>query len=154
MRQEVQIPVGVAALPPAFYFMDTNAASAFVKGKDLGLVDKVTRYLPRLLLSSIVLSELEYGARKNPEQRRYRENLRWLRGRIPTVQVFDEVAAQWAGEVRAYLENLKPNAQKIGPIDSLIAGHALARGAGVVTHNVGEFGRVPGLAILDWQTVR
>jgi len=153
MRQHAQIPPEVVP-PPAFYFIDTNAASAFVRGKDLELVDKVTRYLPRLLLSSIVWSELEYGARKWPERHRYRQNLRWLRGHIPAVQPFDELAAQWAGEVQAYLENLKPNAQPIGKIDSLIAGHALSRLAGLITHNVGEFGRVPGLAVLDWQTVR
>jgi len=152
MKRPVQIPIG-AAFPPAFYFIDTNAASEFVRGKDLGLVDKVTRYLPRLLLSSIVWSELEYGARKWPERHSYRQNLRWLRGRIPTVQAFDEGAAQWAGEVQAYLENLKPNAQKIGKMDALIAGHALSLGVGIVTHNVREFVRVQGLWVEDWQTV-
>jgi|GEM_PF-119794 len=151
MSQHAQIPAKVA-LPPAFYFIDTNAASAFVRGKDLELVDRVTRYLPRRLLSSVVLSELEYGARKWPERHRHRQNLRWLRGRIPTVQPFDEQAAQWAGEVQAYLENVKPNAAKIGKMDALIAGHALARGAGVITHNVREFAHVPGLVVLDWQS--
>jgi tRNA(fMet)-specific endonuclease VapC len=39
----------------------------------------------------------------------------------------------------------------IGPYDTLIAGQALARGLVLVTHNVGEFGRVPGLRVEDWQ---
>jgi len=139
---------------PKFYFLDTNAASAFMKGKDERLVGLVLRYRTRLRLSSIVLSELDYGAKKNPQWRRYRENLVRLREYIADVEPFDEQAAKDTGTVRAYLENLKPNAQKIGPIDALIAGHALSRRSGVVTHNVGEFGRVPGLVVLNWQTVR
>ncbi len=39
----------------------------------------------------------------------------------------------------------------IGPYDVLIAGQALARGLVLVTHNVGEFSRVGGLLIEDWQ---
>jgi tRNA(fMet)-specific endonuclease VapC len=49
------------------------------------------------------------------------------------------------------LETLKPNAQPIGPHDVLLAGHALALGAVLVTHNVREFTRVPRLVVEDWQ---
>jgi len=136
---------------PEFYFLDTNAASAFLRGKDKRLVMLVKRHLARLRMSSIVWSELSFGAQKNPEQRKYAENLRWLRDQIAEVVSFDEEAAVFTGNVRAYLE---AKGKKIGPMDSLIAGHALSWGAGVVTHNVDEFSRVPGLAILDWQTVR
>ena len=38
----------------------------------------------------------------------------------------------------------------IGPLDNLIAGTAIAAGARLVTHNRSEFGRVPGLRIVDW----
>jgi len=136
---------------PKFYFLDTNTASAFLKGKDERLVWLVERYSARLRLSAIVLSELEFGAQNRPEVRKYRENLVRLREYIADVELFDEQAAKDTGAVRAYLE---AKGKKIGPIDSLIAGHALSLGAGVVTHNVGEFSRVPGLVVLDWQTVR
>jgi tRNA(fMet)-specific endonuclease VapC len=51
--------------------------------------------------------------------------------------------------VRAALEK---SGTPIGPYDLLIAGQALARGLTVVTANVGEFGRVPGLETVDWTT--
>ncbi|KXU34373.1 hypothetical protein AXK11_08675 [Cephaloticoccus primus] len=130
------------------YFLDTNAASAFMRGKDELLVRLVRHYREQLLLSSIVWSELEFGAQKHPERRKYTDNLMRLRECIAEVEVFDELAARDTGMVRAYLE---PRGMKIGPIDSLIAGHALSRMAGVITHNVGEFSRVPGLPVIDWQ---
>jgi len=50
--------------------------------------------------------------------------------------------------VRARLERL---GTPVGSFDTLIAGQALARGLVLVTHNVEEFGRVPGLRVEDWQ---
>jgi tRNA(fMet)-specific endonuclease VapC len=70
---------------------------------------------------------------------------------MPAVEDFDEYAAQLAAEVRASLETMRPNAQPIGPYDVLLAGHALAMGAVLVTHNTREFSRVPGLSVEDWQ---
>jgi len=136
---------------PELYFLDSNAASAFMRGKDARLVELVYQHKERLLLSAIVWSELEFGAQNRPEVRKYRRNLERLREHIVDVEPFDERAAIVTGTVRAYLE---AKGQKIGKMDSLIAGHALSRGAGVVTHNVDEFERVPGLVVLDWQTVR
>ncbi len=54
--------------------------------------------------------------------------------------------------MRAHLETIRPNAQPIGPCEVLLAGHALALGAVLVTHNVREFSRVPRLVVEDWQT--
>lgn len=53
--------------------------------------------------------------------------------------------------MRAFLANLKPNAQPIGAYDTLLAGQALALGAVCVTHTVNEFSRVPGLNVKNWQ---
>jgi predicted nucleic acid-binding protein len=56
---------------------------------------------------------------------------------------FDESTAVHAGRIRAYLE---PRGIKIGPMGTLLAAHALSIGATVVTGNMREFARVPGLA--------
>jgi tRNA(fMet)-specific endonuclease VapC len=61
---------------------------------------------------------------------------------------FEAEDAARAGEVRALLERQDT---PIGPYDTLIAGQALARGLVLVTHNVAEFARVPGLRVDDWQ---
>jgi len=136
------------------FFLDTNAASEFGRGRNLRLMELMHRHRPKLRLSSIVWSELEYGAYKKAHEPVFRERLIRLREHIPLVDIFDEHAARWAGKVRAHLELLKPNAQPIGPMDALIAGHALLRNAVVVTHNVREFARVPGLRVVDWESVQ
>ena len=61
---------------------------------------------------------------------------------------FDKEDAQAAGKVRAMLA---ASGTPIGPYDVLIAGQALARGLVLVTHNVGEFSRVAGLQVEDWE---
>ncbi len=52
-------------------------------------------------------------------------------------------------EVRVALEKL---GMTIGPLDILIAGTAVSRGAWLVTNNAAEFGRVPGLRVKDWKS--
>jgi tRNA(fMet)-specific endonuclease VapC len=61
---------------------------------------------------------------------------------------FDDKAAQVFGAIRVQLDAL---GTPIGPYDLQIASIALASGLTVVTHNVGEFSRVPGLTVEDWQ---
>jgi len=135
------------------YFLDTNAASAFARRRDKHLAARVEEHLAQVRLSAVVWAELEYGVSKKEDVPVFRERLLWLRERIVEVEPFDEKAAKAAGELRAYFELLRPNSQPIGRMDCLIAGHALSRGAIVVTHNVGEFGRVPTLHVEDWQSL-
>jgi len=124
-----------------------------MRRRDNRLVEQVERHMPQLRLSSIVWTELQYGAYKKQGMPVFRERLLRLRERIVEIEAFDERAADAAAQLQAYLELLKPNAQKIGDMDCLIAGHALSRGAGIVTHNVDEFGRVPGLVVVDWENM-
>jgi tRNA(fMet)-specific endonuclease VapC len=63
------------------------------------------------------------------------------------VAPFDDAASRRHGAVRAFL---KARGTPIGPLDTLIAGHALMLNATVVTNNVGEFARVSGLTVEDW----
>ncbi len=60
---------------------------------------------------------------------------------------FDEQAAERYGELRSILEK---KGTPIGPLDTLIAAHALSLGWALATHNVREFRRVPGLRVEDW----
>jgi tRNA(fMet)-specific endonuclease VapC len=64
---------------------------------------------------------------------------------------FDYHDAREAGEIRALLAL---SGKPIGPMDVLIAGQARARALTLVTHNVSEFKRVPGLHIADWERAR
>lgn len=133
------------------YLPDTNVFSRFLRGGEANaaLRDQLLTELSFCRVSAIVLSELEYGAAKSGKSA-HRERVAQLRRILPDVAPFDADAAAYAGNVRAYLATLKPNAQPIGAYDALLAGQALALGACVVTGNTNEFRRVPGLIVEDW----
>ena len=134
------------------YLLDTNVLSRLARGIDQGISDQVARQVEDCILSSVAWYELEYGAARSSDPAKSVERLTLLRSIFPFVRAFGEEDATEDASVRAYLETLKPNAQPIGPHDVLLAGHALALGAVLVTHNVREFSRVPRLVIEDWQT--
>ncbi|AHF92298.1 pirin [Opitutaceae bacterium TAV5] len=134
------------------YLPDTNVFSRAMRKQDAALSERFIEAAPRICLSAVVWFELTYGAEKRPDLPVFQERLNLLREAIPETEPFDEEAAWHAARLRVYLETLKPNAQPVGHYDLLLAGHALSIGAILVTHNVREFVRVPGLVVEDWQT--
>lgn len=99
------------------------------------------------LLSSIALFELRFGAANSV---RHEENSRVLDAFIGAgieVVPFDADDAAEAGAIRA---RLRRSGREIGPYDLLIAAQARRRDATLVTHNLKEFARVPGLNAVDW----
>lgn len=93
----------------------------------------------------MVVYELEYGTLKTGSPRRRAVVSELLAGlaQVP----FDANAALEAARIRIELEG---RGQMIGPIDLLIAGTAVSRGAVLVTSNTKEFSRVKGLRLSDW----
>ncbi len=134
------------------YLLDTNALSRLARGLDACIAANVAANVLGCRLSAVAWFELQYGAARSPFPAKAVPRLALLREILSAVEAFDEQAAGRAGEVRSFLESLRPNAQPIGPYDVLLAGHALALGAIFVTHNTREFSRVPGLKVEDWQT--
>ena len=97
--------------------------------------------------SVIALFELRYG---HARSRRRAESGRLLAEFLApgiTVLPFDAEDAAHAGDIRADLER---KGTPIGHYDNLIAAQARRRGATLVTANVREFARVPGLLVADW----
>ena len=128
------------------YLLDTNAAVALLRDRDSNPARRVRREQPRdVAISAIVAHELYYGAFKS---RRAPENLAVVDAIEFEVIEFDKEDARQAGKIRALLA---VRGSAIGPYDVLIAGQALARNLILVTHNTGEFRRVPGLGIEDWE---
>ncbi len=135
------------------YLLDTNALSRLARGVDSSITQKVRENLLNCRVSAVSWFELQYGAARSAHPEKAVPRLALLRMIFPVSEPFDDHAARRAADVRVALELLRPNAQPIGPFDVLLAGHALALGAVIVTHNVGEFSRVHGLALEDWQTI-
>jgi tRNA(fMet)-specific endonuclease VapC len=134
------------------YLLDTNAVIALLKDEPAIFRKRLRRAVSRgaaIAVSSIVLYELWYGVARSARRRENAERLRvFLSGGIE-VSGFDEEDAKIAGDLRATLEGA---GTPIGPYDLLIAAHALRTGATLVTANIAEFTRVPGLQCQDWST--
>ena len=129
------------------YMLDTNICIYIIKKKP----DQVIRHLQKFNLSevcvsSITLSELEYGVEKSEQRDR---NKIALANFIAPIEVitYDDLAAAQYGIIRSSLEK---NGMPIGALDMLIAAHALSQGLILVTNNEREFKRVPGLKIENW----
>ena len=99
-----------------------------------------------LVVSSITLAELRFGIEKSRQRDASR---RALQRALSTLNVvpFDAKAAETYGNVRAGLE---ATGKPIGPLDTLIAAHALSLDLTLVTANVREFARVRRLRVENW----
>lgn len=132
------------------YLLDTNTCIHYLRQRNPHVVRRIQARPPQdIRLCSVVQGELYYGAYKGPAA--YRPaNFALLASFFPqfTSLPFDAAAADVFGRVRAHLESL---GTPIGPYDLQIASIALANKLTVVTHNVAEFSRVPGLTVEDWE---
>lgn len=100
-----------------------------------------------VVICSVVKAELLYGAERSQNRERSYNQLEDFFETLVSVP-FDDQAAIEYGVLRKQLET---QGQTIGPNDLLIAAISLANDLTLVTHNVGEFNRVSGLRIEDWQ---
>ncbi|MBS1905669.1 MAG: type II toxin-antitoxin system VapC family toxin [Actinobacteria bacterium] len=130
----------------ARFLLDTNIVVFALRRGPGPLRERLRAESDRLAVSTITVSELAYGAEKSQDppagRRSVDEFLSFLQ-----VLSFDGAAARHAGEIRAVLARA---GTPIGGLDVLIAGHARSAGLTVVTNNVREFARVPGLEVVDW----
>lgn len=129
------------------YLLDTNIIIYILKRRPPQVAARFAELSAGdLCVSSISISELMYGAAKSQQPEKALEAIAQI-GQALEVVAYDEAAAHIYGQLRAGLEQ---QGQPIGALDTLIAAHALALEATLVTHNVREFGRVPGLRVEDW----
>lgn len=127
--------------------LDTNVCIHIIRRRPQAVLRRFEDYgIGEVAVSSVTVAELRYGAEKSP---RSEQNLEALgRFLLPLeVLAFGGEAAAAYGRVRAALENA---GTPIGPLDTLIAAHAVSVGVTLVTNNTREFGRVQGLEVEDW----
>jgi tRNA(fMet)-specific endonuclease VapC len=99
-------------------------------------------------VSAITVSELEFGARKSG---RYEEEAAGVAKILTPFDIYDYDAATCAAHYGHVRHELERAGETIGAMDLLIAAHALALGATLVTRNLAQFRRVPGLRLADWR---
>ena len=129
------------------YMLDTNICIYLIKHDPAQVKSRYEAHpIQNLCVSAVTVAEMEYGVAKSAQPGRNGVALQAFLAPL-TVFPFDAQAAKMYGGVRAALER---TGKLIGPLDLMIAAHALSLGAAVVTNNVREFARVPGLAVENW----
>lgn len=129
------------------YMLDTNICIYAIKNRPEGVLERIRQNREAgLCISSVTLAELEYGAAKSSAPGRNRAAILRLLLVLETLPFDDQCALEY-GRIRAGLERA---GTPIGPLDTLIAAHAKAAGLVLVTNNVREFARVPGLTVENW----
>ena len=129
------------------YLLDTNICIYFMKNMYPGLTQKLLSLDPSdLMISSVTVFELQYGAAKSNWGAKNRQKLALFLAPF-NILPFTADDAIYAGIIRAELEK---KGTKIGPYDVQLAGQALSRNLIFVTHNTGEFARVQNLQLEDW----
>jgi tRNA(fMet)-specific endonuclease VapC len=127
--------------------LDTNIVSELARNPRGRVAEHIAQVgSDAIYVSVITAAELRYGcARKGSAKL-----LAQIEAILDAVQVLalDTPADTEYGGIRAELEAA---GQPIGPNDLLIAAHAYAVGAVLVTANTGEFARVRGLRIENWR---
>jgi len=129
------------------FLIDTNICIYIMNKRPPEVIQKFkTMEVGQIAISSITVSELQYGVSKS----KYREqNLKRLDEFLTPFQILphDEHASKFYGEIRSHLEN---QGTIIGPLDLLIAAHALSQNLILVTNNEKEFNRIPSLKVENW----
>lgn len=126
--------------------LDTNICIYAIKQRPVGVIAALRRHaMEGIGVSSITVAELFFGVRKSGSEK----NLRALQQFLAPLEVadFDRAAAEVYGRVRDCLEKA---GTPIGPLDTEIASHALTLDVTLVSNNLREFSRVPGLKLVNW----
>ena len=129
------------------YMLDTNICIYAIKHKPEQVFMRLQEHDPiDICISSVTYAELVHGVEKSKAIEKNRVALALL---LATIEImnFDSLAAESYGKIRADLEKA---GTPIGPLDMMIAGHAMALGYTVVTNNIKEFERVKGLKLENW----
>jgi len=128
------------------HLLDTDACIGVLRQKP-GMVEKLSRLAPSdVAVSMVTVYELFCGVEKAVDPAKERGKVERFISAISELPL-ERAAAQTAARVRAELER---QGTVIGPYDLLIAGQALAGNLTLVTGNLAEFRRVPGLKTESW----
>ncbi|MDN3526601.1 tRNA(fMet)-specific endonuclease VapC [Halomonas sabkhae] len=130
------------------YMLDTNICIFTIKNKPAQVREAFQQHRERLCISTVTLMELIYGAEKSGHPDHNLHVVESFAARLEVLQ-YDRDAAAHTGQLRAELAR---SGKPIGPYDQMIAGHARSMGLVVVTNNLSEFQRVPGIRLEDWTT--
>ena len=128
------------------YLLDTNVVSFHIRGSSAALQGRLRRIKAASVALSVVTEmEIRFGLARNPGLRIAPLVEQFLDAM--TILPLDSDVARAYARIRSELET---EGRPIGPLDTMIAAHAVSVGATLVTNDVREFRRVRGLRVADW----
>ena len=129
------------------YLLDTNICIYLIKRKPPAVIKKFKTFqVSDLGISSITLAELEFGVYNSTYPEQNQEALNQFLSPLE-IAPFDDRAAIEYGRIRA---SLQKRGLTIGAMDLLIAAQAKSLAIPLVTNNLREFKRIPGLLLENW----
>jgi tRNA(fMet)-specific endonuclease VapC len=128
------------------YLLDTNIVIYVIKRRPVQALAVFNQHQGQMAMSAVTLAELVHGAEKSSDPPRNMAVLEDFRSRVAVLD-YDERAAHHYGNIRATLERA---GTPIGVNDLHIAAQARSAGMVLVTNNLAEFDRVPGLRLENW----
>jgi tRNA(fMet)-specific endonuclease VapC len=128
------------------YMLDTNVCMYVIKNRPAALRERFDQLAEALCISVITLGELLYGVEKSARRTENLQAVEQFTARLEVVPFSPRAAAHF-GQIRAELAKL---GTLCGAYDMLIGAHARSEGLRLVTNNVREFQRIPGLLAVNW----
>jgi tRNA(fMet)-specific endonuclease VapC len=130
------------------HLLDTDTASYVIKRRSPAIESKLAAVPPdRVCVSVVTRAELVYGLKRLPSSHRLHLGVRHFLKAV-RVPAWDADAADHYADIR---HRLTSAGQPIGGMDMMIAAHALALGAVLVTNNTRHFARIGApLALVNW----
>ncbi|EAO9936895.1 TPA: type II toxin-antitoxin system VapC family toxin [Salmonella enterica] len=132
------------------YMLDTCICSFIMREQPEAVLKRLEQAVlrrHRIVVSAITYAEMRFGCTGKKASPRHAQRVDAFCSRLDAVLAWDRAAVDATTEIRAVLAAA---GTPIGSNDAAIAGHAIASGAILVTNNVREFERVPGLQYEDW----
>ncbi|KVD65699.1 twitching motility protein PilT [Burkholderia ubonensis] len=132
------------------YMLDTNICSYIMRERPPVVLSRLQSCVGaqhRIVVSAVTYAEMRFGAIGRKASPKHADLVTAFVARLDGVLPLDAAAVDATTAVRA---EFAARGTPIGANDASIAGHAIAAGAVLVTHNTREFGRVDGLSFEDW----
>ncbi|MBF0201706.1 MAG: type II toxin-antitoxin system VapC family toxin [Desulfamplus sp.] len=129
------------------YLIDTNICIYIMNQRPPEVIQKFKKFeIGQIGISSITVSELHYGVAKSQQKKKNSKRLEEFLTPF-VILPYDENASKYYGTIRSDLES---QGNVIGPLDILIAAHAISEDLTLVTNNEKEFQRIDSLKVENW----
>jgi tRNA(fMet)-specific endonuclease VapC len=129
------------------FLLDTSICVELLRGRASAVLARMRSLeIDEVAISSITMAELQYGVAKSANPAKHEVLLAEFCAPLDILP-FDALAAETYGRVQTEIER---RGKPIGPLDTLIASHAVSLDVTLVTNNDREFRRVPGLRVENW----